>query len=482
MLRRLPPFSLVAFSLVAAALLLSFPIACSDDAFSSYDGMNPTKDAPPPLTEAGLPVTDGHVPGTCTKGMDSDNDGIADEVEGCGAPPTDSDNDGVPNFLDADSDNDGIPDRIEGVADSDNDGTPNFLDNDSDDDGINDGDEDLNGDGKLGCCLETCGEKREGCADVVADACGLGQTCNQGKCESLAMFLCSEGESDPLAPKTYGDADGDLPSFVCRKPPEEHPEKGLKPMQFHKSTTGGWHVALELSSNYGEPTIDKPRPLDAVGVFDLQGPKQGVAGFIFSLPTQDTDVTRTAAFISTRITGSTPDVASSSQIVSGKLTTSHDHFPTIVGTRLALMLKSAKTAPDVRNAILATIFAPAHLSKLPPPTFGPKAAEHLLFFQVLLRPKEKRVIVMGAVAARAMADDPKNDTSFHLADLSNGTGLATPKDTDTVECDAFVLDRNPVADIIWIVDESGSMDDNRKDIVNNAKNFFARVLTEGLDF
>ena len=66
--------------------------------------------------------------------MDSDNDGIADMVEGAG----DVDNDGIPNLLDSDSDNDGILDAVEGAGDADGDDIPNFLDLDSDDDGIPD--------------------------------------------------------------------------------------------------------------------------------------------------------------------------------------------------------------------------------------------------------------------------------------------------------------------------------------------------------
>jgi len=36
--------------------------------------------------------------------------------------------------------------------------------------------------------------------------------------------------------------------------------------------------------------------------------------------------------------------------------------------------------------------------------------------------------------------------------VSNGTGLATVTDSSTRECDPFVLTKNPVADIIWVVD------------------------------
>ena len=65
--------------------------------------------------------------------LDSDNDGISDEVEAqisdsCNNLPIDTDGDGTPDYLDTDSDNDGFTDEEEGVDDCDNDGTPDYLD------------------------------------------------------------------------------------------------------------------------------------------------------------------------------------------------------------------------------------------------------------------------------------------------------------------------------------------------------------------
>ena len=114
-------------------------------------------------------------------GADADGDKIPDQKEGCN-PPRDTDGDKVPDYADTDADGDGIPDSVEGAGDSDGDKRPDFQDSDSDGDGIKDGDEDLNGDGKLGCCLSTCGEKRKGCPPVAANACGIGQKCAGGKC------------------------------------------------------------------------------------------------------------------------------------------------------------------------------------------------------------------------------------------------------------------------------------------------------------
>ena len=79
--------------------------------------------------------------------LDSDNDGIPDILEAGpdSSNPADTDRDGVINSLDLDSDNDGIPDSAESydllngeLADSDADGTPDYLDLDSDNDLIPD--------------------------------------------------------------------------------------------------------------------------------------------------------------------------------------------------------------------------------------------------------------------------------------------------------------------------------------------------------
>ncbi|HSD88985.1 MAG TPA: hypothetical protein VLB44_15765 [Kofleriaceae bacterium] len=60
---------------------------------------------------------------------DLDNDGINDQLEGCGmVPARDTDMDGVPDCKDSDSDNDGYDDVLEGLDDWDGDGVPNYID------------------------------------------------------------------------------------------------------------------------------------------------------------------------------------------------------------------------------------------------------------------------------------------------------------------------------------------------------------------
>jgi gliding motility-associated-like protein len=84
-------------------------------------------------------------------GKDTDKDGIDDayDKDNGGTPivPVDTDRDGRPDFRDVDSDGDGIPDTIERGADGNNpldtdrDGIPDYRDLDSDNDGIPDADE-----------------------------------------------------------------------------------------------------------------------------------------------------------------------------------------------------------------------------------------------------------------------------------------------------------------------------------------------------
>ncbi len=459
---------------LAPLVIWSLLPSCVDDEF--FTGM----DASTSWGEASV--------GPCVSGQDNDQDGIPDQVEGCNV---DTDGDQIPDYADSDSDNDNIRDTIEAgpnpetPIDTDQDGKPDFQDTDSDNDGVDDGNEDLNGDGLLGCCVTTCGELRDGCPVMTNDGCGKGQQCQGGTCTPPVDFLCSNGESDPKKAVTFSDgkADDQLPTFVCHKPSETS-SRGLKQMKFQKSGQGDWHVALEVDSTYGEAIIAAPRPMEAAASFDLVGAKQAVAGFVISLPGTDPDVSQVASQLVTRISAQLPGTSSVAQLVSGTITESHDKFPTVLNTRLQIQLSGDKNAPAVRNDLIPVLLgrAPSEVTHLPQATFGPSVSSHVLAFQTLIRPADGRVMVMGAVASSAMIKDSQMNTGFHQDDLSNGTGLATAADGDTVECDPFTIERLPIADIIWVVDESGSMDDNRQDIVNNASEFFARAQKSGLDF
>jgi hypothetical protein len=60
--------------------------------------------------------------------------------------------------------------------------------------------------------------------------------------------------------------------------------------------------------------------------------------------------------------------------------------------------------------------------------------------------------------------------------------VAVSMNGEEVECEQFVVDRQAKADIIWIIDESGSTIDDRERIAANASIFFDKAVAAGLDF
>ncbi len=473
---------LILVSLAAFALA-----ACSDDGFTTFD--------------KGVPQKDGDVPDpdsfvwndswSCKAGQDSDNDKIPDDVEGCKGQDEDADK--YPNYSDTDADGDKVPDSVEAgpdpkkPVDSDGDKKPDFLDQDSDNDGVPDGKEDLNSDGKLGCCLIACNKpdatwQKKNCK-LTKDGCGKGQKCSAGKCQPVADFLCSNGETSPQKKSTFNDgiSDKDRPNFICYKSGEAG--KGLKQMKFKKSTGGDWHLALEMASTYGEFKISGAAAKETGAVFDLTSSSIAVAGFVLSVPTKETNVLKLTTQLISNITTKLPGRKLVSQLSSGNLATSHDKFPTVLGVQLDVTMSGSTKVAKVRDALLPVLLGrvASSLSGLPTYSFGPSSTRYLVRLQTLLR-KDGRYLIMGGVAESKMAGDVKKVTGIHLDDLSNGTGLAQAKDKDTVECDPFKLQSTSKADIIWVVDESGSMSDNRLDVANNANDFFSLALKSGLDF
>jgi hypothetical protein len=473
-------FTKVHCSIFAIALL---PLGCADTGFSSFDGML-TGDGSPQL-----PADGGGGLWKCQPGADQDADGIPDDVEGCDG--ADADLDQIPNFADYDSDDDGIRDSTEAGSDptnprdTDQDGTPDYLDKDSDNDGVPDDKEDLNGDGVLGCCRATCGQIIAECNAVASDQCGAGQKCQaDGTCSPAADFLCSNGETSPLKKSTFNDGINDdvRPSSVCSEG-AENSGKGLKQMNFRSSSAGDWHIALEQAATYGEMKISGAAVKEVAAAFDLSDGDIAVAGFIISLPTDKTDISQINVEILEQVSKNMPSNPLVTQLSGGSATTSHDGFPTVLGSQLEVKTTAYNTVVEVRNGLLLTLLkrSNADISNLPTATFGSSVDLFSVRLQTLLR-KDGRLLIMGAVADSKLAADNSMNTGFHLDDLSNGTGLATASDSDTVECDPFTIVGQGVADIIWVVDESGSMNDNRADVANNAKDFFARALASGLDF
>ncbi|WP_300021928.1 gliding motility-associated C-terminal domain-containing protein [uncultured Maribacter sp.] len=116
----------------------------NDGVFDHLD-LDSDNDGIPDITEAGGTDTDGdgHIDyptsGDPTSMVDTNNDGLADEITTTPLPDEDSDNDGILDRLDLDSDNDGITDVTEaGGPDTNGDGIIDTYATDTDNDGLAD--------------------------------------------------------------------------------------------------------------------------------------------------------------------------------------------------------------------------------------------------------------------------------------------------------------------------------------------------------
>jgi len=499
---------------LAASLLV---VGCTDPFEGNRDGS---------VSEGGA----GDIGILCTNpAADEDGDGISNGEEGC-LTARDSDGDQIPDWQDFDSDDDGIYDDIEKgekdaagtckgakapkngwPCDTDGDGVPDYLDVDSDGDGLLDKEEDTNGDGLLGCCLTECqkpGTKQLDCV-LTTDGCGSGQKCDKGKCIPAVTFECSNGETSSTNKDTFGDGklDNERGTFICRDATEDNP-KGRKPVQLRQNAAGDWHVALEKSAKYGELKIAGAAAKEVAGVIDEDDTQAEVAGFVLSRDTTKDSVQDELTAMLQAIGAKPPGGSGTvSQRASGTQIKSHDRYDSIQGTILDVTLTTASNVSTVRNELIGTLMGKqmADLGNLPSP-YGSSHTEFVVRFVTVKRVEFKkdtqgnlvkdangypidggdktkwRLVIMGAVSSKANYQDPARVTGFIVDDLSNGTALARATDKMFNECDVGTITSLPVADIIWVVDESGSMYDNRQDIVDNANNFFSRALSSGLDF
>ncbi|HNW83802.1 MAG TPA: hypothetical protein PKG52_13020 [bacterium] len=134
-----------------------------------------------------LPDNEGDDVDNVIPGVDSDGDGIPDDIEKPGGVAVDTDEDGTPDYLDDDSDGDGIPDSIEGVTDTDGDGTSDYRDTDSDGDNI----------------LDNIECKEQPCVDTDGDG--------------IADFLDSDSDGDTIPDLIEGTKDSDkdtIPDYL----------------------------------------------------------------------------------------------------------------------------------------------------------------------------------------------------------------------------------------------------------------------------
>ena len=451
----------------------------------------------------------------CDVEGDYDDDGIMNGHEGC-LYDTDTDGDGVPDWKDFDSDNDGVPDDIEAgdgnlatpPSDYDGDGLPDYRDTDSDNDGVPDGDEDRDGNGLVGQC-------KVHCPSLDPEECGAGQAClATGRCDPPVTFECAQGETSRLNPDTDGDGipDGQEGSFICNERSESNPN-GRRPVQFHETTK--FKIGVEQLANVRDQIIEFHGQEDcnngsdddadnltdcedddcvntsdcgAVSVtFDVEATTGQSAGFAIARVPQTASVSEENAQILADIA---TEFGESNVLLrsSGTPTTSHDEFPTVTRAFVDLTGLTATEVSDVRNRVVETLLGklPNEFTNLPGPfPDSINDSNFKISFATQLRTPDlgdPYIVVMGAVGTSNAYGDPSKTTGFQVDDAANGSGLAGPGDGYEAECETYLVATQPIADVIWVIDESGSMYEEQQSVAANAVNFFNRAVAFGLDF
>jgi hypothetical protein len=418
---------------------------------------------------------DGAVNTECEPFADDDGDTLTNHDEGCEFN-RDSDGDGIFDYVDQDSDNDGISDFIEAgdqnpqtpPRDTDGDGIPDYLDQDSDNDGVPDREEDRNGDGVVGNCTEPCP-----CA-VPGDYCSP-------TAEVCINMDCLDGETDPGSADTDGDGlpDGQEPTFICNARSESNPN-GRKPVQRQTHSSGLFQVALEEMAIWLETNPDNAGYNEAAASFDLTDADHETAGFVLARPASAADAATEAQTVIQQL--NTMAGATSTPLTSGSATTSHDGHDTVVSAVVRTTISGSMSIGAARNQIIAAILgrSVADFPVLSQQNNGVVDTEFIVSFAVQVR-ADGQGLVIGAVATTSGYNSSEH-VGYLVDDMANATSLAESAATTEIECESYIVESSPVADIIWVVDDSGSMDDDQQRVADAGTTFLNIANQSGLDW
>jgi hypothetical protein len=428
----------------------------------------------------------------CVPSEDSDGDCIPNSVEGCGAETfADSDEDGTPDWLEPDADGDGVPDGVEAGScddprDTDGDGDPDYTDRDSDNDGVSDGNEDRNGDGVVGSCTTVCTGSAQ-CDEEANETCAIANGQSEGLCIGVG---CTEGETNPLNVDTDGDGvtDDDEGTFICNLQDEENPF-GIKQIRYVDSTdvalynTANWRIALELAAQEGTPIINNPLNVESAYIFDMAAAPAEVAGFLTTRGALHPLATDEAIRVNVALDGLSI-VNQTTPRVSGANKTSLDGFDTVLSTIIEVETSAPSTVTELRAALLPALLNRSASDVTMPPLgwIGFTDTNFIVTVQTIYREEASQTVFMGAVVRKSDFDDRTRASALFADDMSNGTGISVSGNGEEIECEEYYAELPAAADIIWVIDESGSTSSDRQRIADNADSFFTKAVDAGLDF
>ncbi len=380
----------------------------------------------------------------CATGVDSDSDGINNDVE-CtlGSDP-----------FNRDSDGDGLLDGTEAMY-------PHICVAD---------DRSAQRRPPVTCADDTgCmpGERCRGLDPASSDSDGDGVPDSMEDPNRDGMIDTAHGETDPRLWDTDGDGNNDAmggldicrPSGLATVTQVDVPGGGIQ-----AGHDPAWGTARTVmgTMNRGALLLD-----DTAANVSALVANNAAAGDVRA------EAMRIEGLISSAVgAGITP-------VLVGRSLTTHEMNPAITST---FRIARSTSASAIRDSIVnALIGAPA-------PGGGPNVGTSAEFFLDVTTVRRTSGLAMDrddiivAVSPRSDYEDASRATSIRVSDLVNTTAIAETGKVVGAGCQVFRADRVSMADFLWTVDTSGSMGDDQMRLGNTASAFFTRLNAAGVDF
>ncbi len=386
----------------------------------------------------------------CRPGMDTDRDGIPDDIE-CmiGSDPQNPDTDG-----------DGIQDGVErsypricvSSASVPQRRPPVVCANDA------------------GCMT---GERCLGLDPTRADSDGDGVPDAEEDPDRNGRIELDMGETDPRLADTDGDGRSDAMSGVaiCRPMGLAMPtlvEIPNGPTQLGHDPAWGSSVAITGTMNRGARLLDDAMTNVSAAVF-----VQRSEDATMMPPNVRAEANRIETIVLTTLGAMTTPV------LVGRSLTTHERNPAVASTYRVAGLSTATALRDSLVLALTGVAAP------PPAMSVGAGSEFLLDVTTVRRTMGStmgRTDVMIGIAPRTAYDDVMTSTAIRMGDLTNTTGVAESGRTLGQGCQVYRAEGPSMVDFLWTVDTSGSMYIAQERLGRTAVTFFNNLRAAGVDF
>jgi len=288
---------------------------------------------------------------------------------------------------------------------------------------------------------------------------------------------------DPNRVSTFNDGIKDGDRWIigaCDNPEAE-------PVDFYESSTGNWTIALPPAfKNYNELTLKGTSKPETSAVYD--DPSNEVAGFLLSKDAKGSQSGPVDALRNEVINGIRSVVGGRDNVVqdqTGGSFTTHDQKTAAIG-RYRVELPSDQSARSLRDDILFELapFSRSDASGLPN-SAGTKYTTYQIFVSVIFRNNSSgadQSVISVSIAPREKHQSIDR-VKFRMDDLTNTTNISEQVDKHLVKCATFQPGQGtPRAEFYWVLDQSGSMDDDNRKVADFADKFEKEVRNTALDY